>query len=1054
MKSAKKQKENITRYKSIPKYKNKKKKKTIKLKRRKTQTYKKSKIEKNKKQKGGDIPMPIIIKHLNFFRTDDIKIYDDIEQYLNPIYGVIMCESGYIENNYYIAKQREDCKKRKEEFLEKKVKEASQQASQQAEEEKKEEQQPKKDEKRSDDDDDNNKLTPEMEFIYKISTVVLPNVRPTKDIIEYINPYIIGRYIAILFFYNKTSNDELHELLIKTLIHEQKLQVPGKSDVEFLRVFGLLTSTNTTKKEKTSKEIFHILLYCLWWISDNIEGIKNYYRGINETFKQINTKEITPLNYSKNDIVIAIDELFPNERKNHLTESLAGEKDKEKKGAIIKELKKIKSDEALHADKIVRLVELLNKTKAAKDDSERNISVDVDDKDMAIITKLNEDVKKHISTKLSGIADFPIITIKEFPLEEKKHEEPDKTSFEYVAGDLLYKPIKALNYRYAKLFDETSGKFLVKYPDCVETTMRNFINFLLFDFKSNKFIIGEKFEKINPKTIEYYKKFDSYDLQLSDIKQEIYGLELNARDAWTYLIVYHANSNINFKSQTGPHSYEVLSGVMSLDKTKTNFIQLLQNLLSPEIIIPDTLKEDLLKFNVKIKSVKDEGDAFKKGVGNVSINYELDPELKYTINFDLKFRHSFVTIKRQGGQQVNLGVHSKNEYIHYLSANVLMYSPDKTYLWFKYTDETLSTIYNRTASYNILELLSSDLVSKDTRNRMTLYPVKLTKDFLKYGKNVDDFIYESNDFSFVDEMHLTSLTCKLDRFVTSLPDLTPLKKLTSIGNDFARDCRLIKTIDLTQLINLTKIGDGFALDCVGLETIDLSNLIGLKTIGNYFATHCSKLKTIGLSKLSVFESIGNHFALNCGNLKTIDLSDMPKLEKIGDNFAKDCKMLTIINVDKLVNLKKIGDYFAFQSDSVENININSLVKLESIGNSFHYNKPTLKTIDLTNLEELKTIGHYFAANCNNLTTVELTGLSKLESIGEGFSFKCINLTTIKLQDLPALKTIGDKLAAYCNKLNDSELKTDISSLPKLENKSKTIKSLDLWSKLEVEEYEY
>ena len=1055
MKSVKKRKENTTAFNT--KYIKKKKKKTIKLKRRKTQTYKKSKIEKKqkqKKQKGGDTPMPKIIKDINFFKKDDIKIYGDIEQYLNPIYGVIMCESGYIENNYYIAKQREDCKKRKEEFLKKKVKEASLQASPQAsrqaeeeEEEKKEEQQIKKDEKRSDDDDDDNKLTPEMEFIYKISTVVLPNVKPTKDVIEYINPYIIGRYIAILFFYNKTSNDELHELLIKTLIHEQQLQAPEKSDVEFRRVFGLLTSTNATKKEKTSKEIFHILLYCLWWISDNIEGIKNYYRGINETFKQINTKEITPLNYSKNDIGRVIDELFPNERKNHLTKSLADEEDKEQKGAIISELKKIKSDEAHHADKIVRLVELLNKTKVAKDDSERKISVDIDDKDMAIITKLNEDVKKDISTKLSGIADFPIITIKELPLEEKKDEEPDKTSFEYVVGDLLYKPIKVLNYRNAKLFHETSGKFLSKYPDCVETTMRNFINFLLFDFKSNKFIIGEKFKKINPKTVEYYEKFDSYDLQLSDIKQEIYGLELNARDAWTYLIVHHANSNIHFKSKIGQQSYEVCSGVMSLDKTQTNFIQLLQNLTSPDMFNSDNIKVILPSLNNLIKSDDDDDDdgneAFKNGVGIVSINYEIDPELKYTIKFDLRLRHSFVTIKRQGEkEEVELGVHSENEYMHYLLGNVVKYRTDKNYLWFKYTDETLNDIYIRTASYNILELLSSDLVNKDIRNRITLNARKLTKDFLKYGNNVDDFIYSSNDFSFVDEIpYLTSLNHMFERsYVTTLPELTPLKKLTSIGNEFARGCN-VRTIDLTQLINLTKIGDGFAEHCGELETIKLSNLIGLNTIGNNFAKYCYKLKTIGLSKLSELESIGNHFAEDCEKLETIDLSDMPKLKKIGNDFASSCSMLKTINVNNLENLKEIGNNFAKRSRLVEKININSLVNLESIGDVFYYGNPTLKTIDLTNLKKLKTIGMWFAASCDNLTTVELTGLSELESIGKNFSYDCIKLATIKLINLSVLKTIGKGFAAHCDNLNKSELKGDISNLSNLENKSEIITSL-------------
>ena len=106
-----KRKENRTTYKR--EYKNKKK--TIKLKRRKNNDYKKNNnniytrkrknSKKTKIQRGGDMPMSKIVKDINFFTDKDRETYRDIEEYLNPVYGVIMCESGYIENNYYIAEQ-------------------------------------------------------------------------------------------------------------------------------------------------------------------------------------------------------------------------------------------------------------------------------------------------------------------------------------------------------------------------------------------------------------------------------------------------------------------------------------------------------------------------------------------------------------------------------------------------------------------------------------------------------------------------------------------------------------------------------------------------------------------------------------------------------------------------------------------------------------------------------------------------------------------------------------------------------------------------------------
>ena len=53
-------------------------------------------------QKGGDKPMNVIPELVNRF-TDP-----RMEQYMNPIYGLVYCEIGYITNIFYFDENIED----------------------------------------------------------------------------------------------------------------------------------------------------------------------------------------------------------------------------------------------------------------------------------------------------------------------------------------------------------------------------------------------------------------------------------------------------------------------------------------------------------------------------------------------------------------------------------------------------------------------------------------------------------------------------------------------------------------------------------------------------------------------------------------------------------------------------------------------------------------------------------------------------------------------------------------------------------------------------------
>ena len=57
------------------------------------------KMKKDILQYGGDKPVLRYIDRINRFRNGT-----DMEICLNPIYGLYMCENGFIENNYHLYK--------------------------------------------------------------------------------------------------------------------------------------------------------------------------------------------------------------------------------------------------------------------------------------------------------------------------------------------------------------------------------------------------------------------------------------------------------------------------------------------------------------------------------------------------------------------------------------------------------------------------------------------------------------------------------------------------------------------------------------------------------------------------------------------------------------------------------------------------------------------------------------------------------------------------------------------------------------------------------------
>jgi hypothetical protein len=199
-------------------------------------------------QFGGGKPLNNIIKNINLFTNPDM------EKYLNPIYGLFMCETDYIVYNYDLYDK---------DFIK----------------------------------------TNDSKIIHNISKRLPETIKPLDEIMGNAKPIDIGRYIALLYIC-KDNEDFISYGREKKIIFgkinkskekynsvRDKINIDAcDKDIEKLTIF-----INTIKLIKKNIEFntkeridFYILLYCLWWITNNKTGIEEYYVGINEVFDIVN----------------------------------------------------------------------------------------------------------------------------------------------------------------------------------------------------------------------------------------------------------------------------------------------------------------------------------------------------------------------------------------------------------------------------------------------------------------------------------------------------------------------------------------------------------------------------------------------------------------------------------------------------------------------------------------------------------------------------------------------------------------------------------------------
>jgi len=185
---------------------------------------------------------------------------EEMDKYLNPIYGLIMCETGYLCNThclYHLYKNTVP-------------------------------------------DKNNTKIHAlnQDRIIYdNVIQMVHNHIQPNSTILNTIKPIDIGKYIAIKYI-NKCHNI-LH--ISKDNTYYLTNDLPKNTNKELNELITYVKTLNPllhiSIHDKHEEIYYHILLFCLWWISKDDRGLSQYYEGINQIFNIINNSFINKIHY-------------------------------------------------------------------------------------------------------------------------------------------------------------------------------------------------------------------------------------------------------------------------------------------------------------------------------------------------------------------------------------------------------------------------------------------------------------------------------------------------------------------------------------------------------------------------------------------------------------------------------------------------------------------------------------------------------------------------------------------------------------------------------------
>ena len=854
---------------------------------------------------GGDKPMVEILKDINLFKIDS-----ELEKYLNPTYGFLLCETGFITNHYNFYNKETKSHNMIGTFIHELFHKIP----------------------------NTNEIKPTnrifkinakdigllLGFLYikyikyiKDIPQIISNIKTIKRLVDNISKftkkydYSLSMKKATEICDVKNTTDKIITKLYRENFKSLRIDGIELNIPEFkLRYVDKLLSDSLTNyvdrlskiinepkysnkyirekifnnivKEEINKDIFHVILAILWWISDDKEKIKQYYLGLNDML------------FPEMQVVIPVD--FNN---------------------CLFEYKDVTSNTPSNFEQ--------------------------------------------------GLA---------------------------IAYTQTVSSIKIIDY------ENATSKCGSIFPDCGETSLRNFINIITYDPSTQKFDTGPLILLgAHEKLINYYMVFDTISKQVSTKTKFIFGAEFTGRNAWAELtsnldgVSYVKTCNSN----GSVYNYEINSG---LDKTQTtnNVLVVLCHLFTKV-----RRGED---FNVLVSDLDIDIDS--RGLGNIHFKNKIG-------NFDWKFSSGHYQFNQEKlAFPINIEHLTKDQrfYIGIIMNNLTeeMYEiPTKKYYYVKYTLETLinfinseqieqmenidyGNMFNYLYNYCIRDQLGRIKINFNKIENLSEYIYPLLNVYIKYD--------DTGEKNYINVISLKVNTSNsLDKFLN-------LRSLEFVNN-FDQDLGT-SLISLVKLQNIT-FGDQFNQN---LGT-SLASLVELQNIT--FGYNFNQNLDTSLAPLVELQNItfGYNFNQNLGT----SLTPLIKLRTItfGDQFNKNLGT----SLSSLINLQNITFGYNFNQDLGTSLTL--LINLQNITFECNYNQ-VLGT-SLTSLINLQNIT--FGQDFNQDLGTSLISLVKLQSITFGNNFNK-NLAS-SLDSLISLKNIQ-----FGNSFNQ-ELNAELNSLTSLQS---------------------
>ncbi len=715
--------------------------------------------------------------------------------------------------------------------------------------------------------------------------------------------------------------------------------------------------------------VFHLIIYCMWWQSDNYTGITEYYRGINDIFSIIN-----------DFIAVKNRDLF--------------------------------------------------------------------DKNYFLITQTEINVNNINLSSFANVTSSGVNLRNKSEVQRILAEKNNKSKL-YGFEALIYKvtnpKFKIIDWgrRITNSFCRNRSD---KYSDCGETAVRNLINLCCFDETNGNFSLNilSKLTNIKPIILEYYTIYNNFNKQISG-EYEFQGLQLNARDAWSYIIINNG-ANVKFGQscvENGDKTFDFSSG-LSIDNENTNIFQLMQNLLGitnwsdiPNLKINENFDKNIGDYwpdcPQQIKKVWPKcpenfiNKNGKTGIGAITINHKtfgnfilICNGMHYSFEYENKKNNEKeINTRDLDLQQIGIINIIQNEENIVVDADNFIYLNLAVNNIYKIVDKINKTTNQNFKKKLIVLLASSTYINDNNFNKILidvddeieLLNFLLSKSLYQIFNRVHFICSDFNFLTMFDNKH------NIENFTCSIKDKTrivsvDIKNVKSFSDNFMTECENLQTINFHGCTP-SQIGTNFMSGCSNLIRINNLNFINVKEFKNGFLENCKIIKTIDFNGCEP-NKIGMYFMSECCNLESINNLNFINVKEFKYGFLANCTSIRTIDFNRCTP-NKIEDYFMYNCLNLEAINNLNFENIGTFENGFLQNCESIKTIDFKRCMPTK-IKDGFMNDCIRLEKIDNLFLHQVEEFGDNFLDRCLEIQDFSFNGCEPNK-IGKYFMADCGKIN-------------------------------------